>query len=96
MSLLVVGFGLFVIGLYGVLTRRDIVGIFASVEVMIGAGLLLFVGLAAPNGSAGAEAVGVLGVVAVAAEAAVGLSLLVAVARRRGTTRADELDEVNG
>lgn len=98
MSVLVVSLGLFVIGLYGVLTRRDIVAIFASVEVMIGGALLVLVGLGAGGGAQGAqvEALGLLVVVAAAAEAAIGLALLVALARRRGTTRAEDLTEVNG
>lgn len=98
MSVLVVSLGLFCIGLYGVLIRRDIVALFASVEVMIGGALVLLVGLGATGKASGAqiEGLGLLVVVAAAAEAAVGLALLIAVARRRGTTRADELTEVNG
>jgi len=98
MSMLIVPMGVFGVGLYGVLTRRDLVAILASVEVMIGGALLLFVMLSASGGapSAGFEATALLIMVLTAAEAAVGLALVVAVARSARTTRIDELTEVRG
>lgn len=97
MIALAVGCLLFALGLYGVLTRRDLVAILASVEVMVGAPLLLLVSIGAGmGGSAAVEAVGLLVIVLAAAEAAVGLALVVAVARRLKTTRLDELTEVKG
>jgi len=94
---------LFGLGLYGVLTRRELISILASVEVMLGAASVLFIGLAmrapvpaisAPAGTT--EAIGVLLVVTFAAEAAVGLAIVIAAARTTGATRADELTEVKG
>ncbi len=97
MSVLILSATLFALGLYGVLTRRDFVGVLASIEVLIGAPLLLLVGLgAAFGGGAGIEAVGLLVIVLAAAEAAVGLALVVAVAGRTRTTRVEELTEVRG
>jgi len=100
-SLLVITVGLFSLGLYGVLTRRDLVAILASIEVMLGAATLLLVGLAATGTSVGAnegavEATGLMVIVLAAAEAAVGLALVISVARRFKTTRVDELTEVKG
>jgi NADH-quinone oxidoreductase subunit K len=100
MSLILVACALFGIGLLGVLIRRDIVALLASVEVMLGGALVLLVGLGASVKQAGApisvEGVALVVIVVAAAEAAVGLSLLVAVARRRKTTRIDDLNEVKG
>lgn len=98
MSVVIVASALFSLGLYGVLSRRDIVAIFASVEIMIGGALVLLVGLgAAAHGEGSAiEALGLLILVAAAAEAAIGLALLVVVAKRRRSTRVDELVEVRG
>jgi len=98
-SILVVTVGLFGVGLYGVLTRRDLVALLASVEVMIGGALLLLVTLGAAQASAadgGVEATALLVLVLAAAEAAVGLALVVAVAKAARTTRVDELTEVRG
>jgi len=99
MSLLVVVAAMLALGLYGVLTRRDVVAILASVEVVIGAGLVLLTGLGAWSSIEGADSVhgaALLFLVLAAAEAAVGLALLVAVSRRMRTTRIDEMTEVKG
>ena len=93
---LVLSCALVALGLYGVLTRRDLVAVLASVEVMLGGASLLFVAYAA-NGRAAAIGQGfALIVLAVgAAEAAIGIALLVALVRR-GRTRTDEITEVRG
>ncbi len=79
MMLIVLTAALFSLGLYGILTRRGLVSILASVEVMLGAASVLFVGLATrvPTTDLAAtagttEAIAVLLVVTFAAEAAVG------------------------
>jgi NADH-quinone oxidoreductase subunit K len=100
---------IFCLGLYGVLSRRDIVALLASVEVMMGGATLLLVVLASsyPSVSSigvtaqGAPAAGpgqavlILLLAVVAAEAAVGLALLVALARG-GRTRMTDIEEVRG
>ena len=43
---------LFMVGLYGVLTRRNIVAILMSVEIMLNAAMLVFVSVAAYSGDA--------------------------------------------
>jgi NADH-quinone oxidoreductase subunit K len=106
MMLIVLSCALFGIGLFGVLARRDTIAILASVEVMLGGPLLLLVGLAgAARTGGGAAAVGqavhiegivLLLLVVAAAEAAVGLALLVAVARTTHTTSLEDLREVKG
>lgn len=91
--------GLFALGLYGVLVRKDIIAVLASIEVMIGGALVLLVGLGAALPAPGPvriEGMALLILVLAAAEAAVGLGLLVMVARRTRTTRIDELTEVKG
>ena len=91
MSLIAVACALFGIGLLGVLVRRDIIALLASVEVMLGGALVLLVGLGASvrhaEPAVSVEGVALIVIVVAAAEAAVGLALLVAVARRRRTTR---------
>ena len=107
MTLLVITCALFSLGFYGVLVRRDIIGVLASIEVMLAGPLVLLVGAgafaAAEAGAEGAAAAGgvvqsfgLIVIVVAAAEAAVGLALLVAVARSKRTTRIDELTEVRG
>lgn len=90
------GLAAFGIGLYGVLTRRDLIGVLASVEVMVGGALLLLVmfGASLPAASVSAESVALLFLVVAAAEAGVGLALVIAVARTTGHTLVERLTEV--
>ena len=91
-----VGLAVFALGLYGVLVRRDLVGVLASIEVMVGGALLVLVvfGAALPAASASAEAVALLFLVVAAAEAGVGLALVIALSRTSGHTLVDRLTEV--
>lgn len=87
------------LGVYGILVRRDLLGVLACVEVMMAGGLLMLVGLGAQAGwtvvnPSAVEGIAILVLVTVAAEAGVGFALLMNVARRRGTTQTDELVEV--
>lgn len=106
MSFIYVALAVFSIGMYGVLTRRDLIGVLACVEIMLGAATLLLIGLAAtsPVAAGGAVsdsggnigAIGLVILVLAAAEAAVGMALLLAVAKRSRATRVDDLMEVRG
>ena len=90
------------IGVFGVLVRRDLIGILAAVEVMMAGALLVvatygsIVTRAAQATSPRVESIGLLILVVAAAEASVGLALVVLVARRRQTTSLDDLTEVKG
>lgn len=100
-ELVVLVCALFSLGLYGVLTRRELVGVLASVEIMLGSANILLVGLAASSSEAAgvpgaAEAAGLAIVVVAAAEASVGLALLIAAVRRSGRRSIEEFTEVSG
>lgn len=101
MSVVVIAAAVFCIGLYGVLTRRDLVVVLACVELMLGGASLQFVGFAAA-GRQGLEAGGVsqafalVLLVLAAAEAAVGLALVLATVRATGKGRVEDLTEVRG
>jgi NADH-quinone oxidoreductase subunit K len=91
---LLVAAALFCIGLYGVFARRNAVAILMSVELMLNAvniNLVAFWRYMTPDRSVGlAWAVFVLTVAA--AEAAVGLALVISVYRNRDSVVADDLD----
>ena len=75
---------LFALGVAGVLVRRNAIVIFMCVELMLNAVNLTFVALAQTLGIAGQIIVFFVMAVA-AAEAAVGLAILLAIFRHRGT-----------
>ncbi len=80
---------LFTIGVLGVLIRRNAIIIFMCVELMLNAVNLSFVALAQQLGTDGQVFVFFVMTVA-AAEAAVGLAIVIALFRRRRTTDVDD------
>jgi NADH-quinone oxidoreductase subunit K len=98
MSILVVCALVFGIGFFVVLTRRDVIAVLIGLELMLGSANVLMVALATVNGldPATTQSVGLMVVVLAAAEAAVGLALLIASVRRTGRSRVEEFEEVTG
>lgn len=87
---------LFTIGTIGLLTRRNPLIMFMCVELMLNAVNISFVSFSkALNDIAGQTAVFFVLVVA-AAEVVVGLSIVVALLRRRPTATADDLVQLKG
>ncbi len=95
---LVIAALLFVIGVAGVLTRRNIIIIFMSVELILNAANLNFIAFSRylqDTGSVNAVAGQVFTVfiiVVAAAEAAIGLGIVIALYRNRETIWLDEID----
>ncbi len=96
---LIVSSLLFAIGLAGALTRRNAILVLIGVELMLNAANLNFI--AFWRHSANPEALrGVLFVIfsiaIAAAEAAVGLALIIAIYRHYKTTNIDQIDSMKG
>lgn len=86
---------LFTIGVAGVLLRRNAIIVFMCVELMLNAVNLTFVALAQQLGYPGH--VFVLFVMAVAAaEAAVGLAIIIAIYRHKQTVNLDKVNLLSG
>ena len=83
---------LFAIGFAGVLLRRNIIVIFMSIEVMLNAVNLAFVALGRRLGSMDGQVIVFFVMTVAAAEAAVGLAIIISVFRNRETVNADELN----
>ena len=95
---LVVGALLFVVGVAGVLVRRNIIVIFMSVELILNAANLNFIAFArhlqevgSVNAVAG-QVFTVFIIVVAAAEAAIGLGIVIALYRNRETIFVDKID----
>ena len=95
---LVIGALLFIIGVAGVLTRRNIIVIFMSIELILNAANLNFVAFSRylqETGSVNAIAgqiFTVFVIVVAAAEAAIGLGIVIALYRNKETIWVDEID----
>jgi len=82
---------IFAIGVAGVLLRRNILVIFMSIELMLNAVNLAFISLGKQLGSMDGQAIVFFVMTVAAAEAAVGLGIIIAVFRSRGSVHADDL-----
>ncbi|MBI4386540.1 MAG: NADH-quinone oxidoreductase subunit NuoK [Elusimicrobia bacterium] len=89
---------LFLIGLFGALTRRNIIGILMSIELMFNAGninLVAFNRFLHPAGVVG-QAVTLFTITVAAAEIVVGLALVLAIYRNRQTVYAEDFNLLQG
>jgi len=89
---LVVSALLLVIGTLGVLLRRNLIVILMSIELILNSVNINLVVFSHLHGHANGEAFALMVMAVAVSEAAVGLALLIAMYRNRGTILADELD----
>jgi NADH:ubiquinone oxidoreductase subunit K len=95
---LTIGALLFIIGVAGVLTRRNIIVIFMSIELILNAANLNFIAMSRylqDTGNVNAVAgqiFAVFVIVVAAAEAAIGLGIVIALYRNKETIWVDEID----
>ncbi len=89
---LILGAILFTIGVLGVLIRRNVIVIFMSIELMLNSVNLVFVALARHLHSMDGQVIVFFVMTVAAAEAAVGLAIIISVFRNRETVNADELN----
>ena len=82
---------LFSIGAIGVLVRRNAIVIFMCIELMLNAANLAFVTFARQQLSIDGQVIVFFVMTVAAAEAAVGLAIIIAVFRHRQTVNADEM-----
>jgi NADH-quinone oxidoreductase subunit K len=87
---------LFTIGTMGVLLRRNTIIIFMSVELMLNAVNLSFVALAQHWSSMDGQLIVFFVMAVAAAEAAVGLAIILMVFRSKETVNADEMNLMRG
>ncbi|MDZ4764178.1 MAG: NADH-quinone oxidoreductase subunit NuoK [Chloroflexota bacterium] len=95
---LVVAAGMFSIGVYGVLARRNAVAILMSVELMLNAvniNLVAFWRYVTPMGMSGQAFAAFIFVIA-AAEAAIGLAIVIAIYRNRRSTVVEDVNLLKG
>ncbi|MBX7258598.1 MAG: NADH-quinone oxidoreductase subunit NuoK [Candidatus Hydrogenedentes bacterium] len=87
---------LFCIGLYGVLTRRNAIGILMSIEIMLDAGAINFVAFNYFNArdTVDGQIMAIFIIAVAAAEAVIAMAIFVALYRYRGTVDVNEMDSL--
>ncbi|HEX5815114.1 MAG TPA: NADH-quinone oxidoreductase subunit NuoK [Methylomirabilota bacterium] len=86
----------FAIGLFGVLTRRNAVGILLGIELMLNAVNINLVSFARFRADVGGLVFTMFTIAITVAEVAVGLAIIIAIFRARRTIEADHLDLLRG
>lgn len=89
---LVLSLALFTIGVIGVVTRRNVIIILMSIELILNAVNINLVAFSRLYGSVAGQAFAIFVITDAAAEAAVGLGIIIAFFRNRETVLADEMD----
>ena len=87
---------LFTIGVVGVLTRRNAIIVFMAIEIMLNAANLSFVTFSTMIGDVGGQVTVLLVIAVAAAEAAVGLAIIVAMYRHRETVDVSAFSTMQG
>ncbi len=82
---------LFTIGLSGVLIKRNALIVMMSVELMLNAANLTFLAFARQRAALSGHAIAFFVIAVAAAEAAVGLAVVIAIYRTRGAINVDEV-----
>ena len=80
------------IGVIGILTRRNILVLLMSVELILNAVNINLVTFSAVHEQVNGEVFSIFVITVAAAEAAVGLGILIALFRNKHTVHADEID----
>lgn len=89
---LFLSFTLFIIGVIGVLTRRNVIVMLMSIELILNAVNINLVAFSRYWGGVGGQIFAIFVITDAAAEAAVGLGIILAFFRNRDTVLADEMD----
>ena len=88
---LILAAALFCLGMFGVLIRRNALVVFMCVELMLNAANLTFLAFARQNGDLVGHVSAFFVIAVAAAEASIGLAIVIAVFRSRGTVNIDEI-----
>ena len=85
---------LFSIGIAAFLIKRNVITIFISIELMLNAVNLAFVAFSRALGQLQGQVYVFFVIVVAAAEAAVGLAIIIVIARNRGTLNVERVDSL--
>jgi len=87
---------LFVLGILAFFVKKDLLTQFMAVEVMLNAGNLGFLALAKSLGKAEGQVIVLFVITVAAAEAVIGLAIIILIFRQRKTIQTDDLKDLKG
>ncbi len=93
---LALSFLLFVLGIVGVLVRRNLLTVLMSIELMLNAVNLNLVAFSRQLGDLGGQVFTVFVIAVAAGEAAIGLAIVISLYRLKGSVNLDDAAEMKG
>ena len=87
---------LFCLGLIGLMVRRNFITVLMSVELMFNAVNINLIAFSFRLGDLAGQVLAIFVITVAAAEAAIGLGLIIALVRLKDTVTLDEADEMRG
>jgi NADH-quinone oxidoreductase subunit K len=93
---LILSIVLFVMGATAFFVKRDLITMFMSVEVMLNAANLAFISLARSAGSIDGQVIVFFIITVAAAEAAVGLAIILLIFRQKKTIKTEDIKLMKG
>ena len=87
---------LFVVGIIAFFVKRDLISQFMAVEVMLNSANLAFLALSRAAGFADAQAIVFFVITVAAAEASIGLAIVLLIFRRKKSIRTADLNSMKG
>ena len=93
---LLISFSMFLIGVLGVLTRRNAIIVLMSIELMLNAANINFIAFSRLLGDLGGQIFSIFVIVTAAAEVAVGLAIILSLFRNSETVNLDEIHLMKG
>lgn len=93
---LVLSFLLFLVGVVGIVVRRNMITVLMSIELVLNSVNLNLVAFSYTHGDLTGQVFAIFTIAVAAGEAAVGLGILVALFRLRQTTELDKATELSG
>lgn len=87
---------LFALGLVGIVTRRNMITVLMSIELVLNSANLNFIAFSYQLSDLTGQIFAIFTITVAAGEAAVGLGILVAMFRLRETTELDQMAELHG
>ena len=86
----------FIIGIFGFLSRKNIIIIFMSIELMLNAVNINLISLSHYLQDMRGQILALFVIAVAAAEAAIGLAIVIALFRNKATAHVDEIHEMKG
>jgi NADH-quinone oxidoreductase subunit K len=93
---LVLSLILFALGLVGVMVRRNFITVLMSIELILNAANINFIAFARQLGDLSGQVIAVFVITIAAAEAAIGLGIIIALVRLKQTVQLDRVNVMQG